>query len=1360
MSCEGVSKEQVNNAMRNHGLIFAKNKNLSQQEINDQLLAIHNAHSKVDEKYYLFGDISVQYRRSEVAKRQKGLKLGSLTPDNEKGRVAGVEIHDIMADLINFYHNKKGSMAAIEKKAFEGTFPMPKIGFQALQNLAQELITQIEDIQKGIDPKGKVIIHPELFVLDPIKNIGGTIDLFALFSDGTGAQYDYKTRAAYNKEEGYVKTGYREDGSFGIISDLITYDTVSSYEIAMEGYADALTNPNNVKVVRQNRLVPIYIEFNKIPLEKQTEGNTFGSRLVKVEASETMSQFLSQLPVGERTRFEGLNKLITNQISQLSKLHRALDEKKVDKEDIPAVQQRIRVLQAAIKNMTLREDMNTTLDDITKLLEEIQIALRQQENNTDGTKNQHYPSYGEMLKYLEWLSVYKDISDQTQSYFAELKKTNPEAFKKLDEKFIRLNDRLGKFSYEVSARVQNMIMKEIKTSMYNPDGSLKTLEELKWIDSRTLHFSEIDNPIFKEAWKLIQSFQYDKKKEFETITKDIWSISEELFKWASANGMDRMSAFRKIINPDNGNLHAKLTKEFRTTLFELFNDPTKISYLKSKEIYQIKDQKKYKEEYETLLEEKKKQLKAKHNNLEDLFYGDQLDTASSVFTSRYNIELQKWKEKNDLSLNSAWTNKYAIRRWTEIKPELYEKNLSEEYKYIKANKPLSDYYDMWLKYMEEFTTKLGMTPYEDIRPEFIPNIRKEIVEHFAKDGLHLGAAINEFMDSFNTREDDSYLTEIDETTGDPVKKIRIMYLNPFRDKDGNIDLERKSYDLTTSLLMFGAMALNYEHVSKIEPKIRAIKMLLANPISEYSGLAVTDQRGIPVKGKVQKYLTKAGLNTDTYRLLEDFTDLYLYGIKFKVKSMSKNYNTTKALVKLKNYHGLVRLGFAIIPASGAYIAGKTGIYFESKKRISYTEEQWRQAQYELVVHPNKYQSAIMFFDPYNDDAYERTFRGKSATAKRKLFSERAAFWPLRKADIKIMDHITMAMMHNFGVDKDGNLGRLNRDSLDASLYTPLIDAYKVDEVTGEVSMNITKEAYISFRNAVKKTAGGIIGNMNPEDVSATDVSLTQNIMMQFKTWMPGVVRERTGKLRFDDDLQAMRWGRFAALADQFKRYDLTEEDVKFTAQLYKFSTKVLLPEMGKLIADLTTFGLLNKYGIFGYERVNKERALLKYQAWIGENPDMIGKTTFEDFLEIKEGQMRAVLVELRVIFGFLGLIIFLGGSGDDDEPRYMSNFMTRNLYKILTKAESELAFMWTPGELLKLISNPVPMASMLTVTGKSIRNFTDEMRDWANGENSSQDKSPMGYYFMQWVPGGSQLGRFFEFFDEYRKSPYTPVIAQ
>jgi hypothetical protein len=90
MGCEPLSKTKVNNAIRNRGLIFEKNKSLSQQEIYDQLLSVHNAHSKVDEKYFLFDDIAVKYRRSEVAKRKKGLKLRSLTEDNEKGRVAGV----------------------------------------------------------------------------------------------------------------------------------------------------------------------------------------------------------------------------------------------------------------------------------------------------------------------------------------------------------------------------------------------------------------------------------------------------------------------------------------------------------------------------------------------------------------------------------------------------------------------------------------------------------------------------------------------------------------------------------------------------------------------------------------------------------------------------------------------------------------------------------------------------------------------------------------------------------------------------------------------------------------------------------------------------------------------------------------------------------------------------------------------------------------------------------------------------------------------------------------------------------------------------------------------------------------------
>lgn len=1362
MSCEPLDKNVANNVMRNHGLMYSKNPNLSQQEIYDQLLQIHNAHSKVDEKYFLFGFIPIKTRVSEQAKRKLGLRLSSASHDDEIGRGGGTYLHAVLAEIVNFHYNKKGNFQDIKKRAMTGEYKMNEYGFNTLDRLAKSIISQIEEQQRQIG-KGRAIIHPEIFVLDPRKNVGGTIDVLAIFSDGTASIYDYKSRKPGKDSEGNVKMGRTEFG-YGLLSDLLTSGDTKSFDLAMTTYKEILTEANNIKSIRQNRLVPLFVQYTSLPKDEKNTliDKTIDKEFIRIQATEEDSPFLSQLPVGgERSRFEGLNKLLTNQNSQIEKLRKKYEDKGISKEEKDKILVRIKSLQKAVKNITLKEEMSSTIADIATLLEEVRNSLKQNPLTEKNEPNPNYPTLNDFIQFKQQLGIYSNIIDQSNTFFKELQKTNPEEFNKQYFKLREYAEKIEEHSYEVALRIQNEILTEISENYKTPTGGLKPLPELNWLDSRSLHFSDMDHPIFKEAWKIIQTEQQRMKNEFKEMDKDVWKITENLFKWAKDNGISRLDAYKLLVDPESGNLYKTITKEFSKELAELrFGERTSENfderYKKIREYYEL-NEKLFHEEYEKKLEEQKERLKFANNNLEDLLTDDGvIFTSAQYYKERYNRALTKWIALNDLEHSpGAWFNKYN-NKYIKLKPEVEKAHRSPEYQKILDTPVLLEYYKMWTRYMGKFSKMLNIQDYSELPREFIPNIRKELVEHFASDGLHIKAAMKEFVDSFNVREEDSHLTQIDETTGDMIKRIPILFMNPFIDKDGKVDLERKSYDLTASLLLFGKMAMNFQHMNSIEPKIQALKLIMAEPTAEQGGTEVTDSYGRKIRGKYQPFLTKAGKGTDTYEILESFTDFYLYGIKFKEKSLSSKINTTKLLLKIKNYNALTKLGFAIIPSGGAFVAGKIGLLTESKKGTSYTTQQWREAELDLIRKPKLYHAFVEFFDPYNDDAYERIFRGRSATAKRKLFSDRAAFWPLRKADEKIMNHITIAMAHNYGLDKEGNLIRLNKPGVDASLYTPLIDAFKENK-DGEITIPMKEEAYIAFRNAVKKTSQGVIGNMNPEDVSMTDLSLTQNIMMQFKTWMPGVVRERTGKLRYDEDIQAMRWGRFKALADQFGMYHINQEDLDFGQQLTTFFGKVLVPEIGKLILDLTTFGLAPRLGM---KRVNEEKAMLKYQQYIAENPEFAGKVTFDDFLEVKQGQMKAVLVELRIILGFLGFVLFLGGSGDDDKPRYMDNWATRNIYKILSKANSELAFMWSPTQFLQLMKNPVPMTSLLTLTQKTIKNGYDETLDLVKGENSPQDKSGPGYYLLQWFPGGSQLARFFELFPEYKKSPYAPGKAR
>ena len=366
-------------------------------------------------------------------------------------------------------------------------------------------------------------------------------------------------------------------------------------------------------------------------------------------------------------------------------------------------------------------------------------------------------------------------------------------------------------------------------------------------------------------------------------------------------------------------------------------------------------------------------------------------------------------------------------------------------------------------------------------------------------------------------------------------------------------------------------------------------------------------------------------------------------------------------------------------------------------------------------------------------------------------SDRTGFAPLIKVDDGISHTIAMSMAQNWGVKPDGSVIRFTKSGKVKGSYKdikPIVDLIQED---GSVK-GMSDAGFLQFRAAVKATIGEAIGNMNSDDVGAVDTDFFINQMMAFKSWMPALIQEYFGKLRYDETTQSMRWGRFKAYLNEYRKdLNLTAEQLESGKWFYTYMSKVVAPNIGKLALDIATFGIAPR---FGMKRVNETRARIMYDKWRLEHPALKDKISYDDFLEIKEGQIKAMTMQLRFIIGMVGLAMFLGGKGDDGEPRYYENFVTRNLYKMFSKAGSELTFMWNPAEFIRIAKNPLPITGMLTRLKNTVFNGFDESRDIMFGENSKQDKAPRGYYMSQWMYGGPQLTRFFEAFENMKKSQY------
>ena len=1343
MSCNvtNLSKDEILNIFRNRGHLFDIQVNQTAETTLEYLDWTESNVEKPEEEglYTIFGQ-EIAKRVSDLAKRHFESRVGkerasilNASNDSVISREAGTHMHAVLDKIVEALYNNKGTIQAAKAFAYSGKYSLSLEQFQRLENLAKHIISQVEEQQKKIDPEQRATVRTELTVVDPVKDRAGSIDVFVLFSDNSASIYDYKT----------MKVNPSHKHGDKIERDIVTHSKEQGYQLTMSEYRRILQERYGIRKIRHTRILPIGVEYVMKPRALRLENNTIVGSIKKVH-TELQSEFLDPLPVaGEETEFAGLNTLLEKQYALYSSLQDKLDQKGLSYRQRTEILDRLTALSRSINKTIVRGEIGDLLIGVRKLTESVMERLGKSEDDP------MYITNRELNDLVVELDVYTNLTAESSSFLLDLKQKGEEVFKKYKDSLYQISSNAQFVHHLLKTEMQKRALDEYVGEEYKTEqGNLAPTQPLSFIDRTFAQISEIDHPIFNAVWNLVSKKMNQTRKEIKDVHEDIADKTENLRKWAKQHGLSPMEAYKKIIDFKSGNLIHKYNREIwdKRNKAEKAGDVDTIKKMFQLNISKKDFEKEFKDDLEhftTIIEQRHKEDKDKIRRERETFI----------------------KQRDLLNSDEAWVNKFN-HKYLELKPEVGKANYSNEYKELLApqNKAVLDFYTMFEDYNRQFRDMLNLR-WSEVPDNFIANVRKNMMDNLiqSEGNVFKGfkGSMAELVDSFNTREEDVFIGSRD-ADGEVKRNIPVLFVNPFRDKDGRIDHTRKSYDLPRSLMLFANMAYNFKNMTEIEPDILALKSLLTDPSVEQAGELMKDQLGRPIPGKAKQFATKLGLTTSTAQLLEDFTDFYLYGIKFK-ESIAGNKNRVKALSKLKQYYSKQRLSFAVIPGGGAFVAGTLASILESRKNVSFTEKQGSEAFKSMGRDYGKYKGLSLFFDVYAENPIERYSSNLSTNLIQKALDTRNQFGFLRKTDETITDFVLNSMAYNFGINKEGKLLRLNRPDVtdeQRKEYTPINELVKVDKETGKISIDkLTEDSYLNFRQAVRSTVRNIIGSLAQDDISKVDTELLWNLMMHFKSWMPGVVRERMGKLRYDPYIQAFQYGRFKVLGSQFK---WTKEERENGLKIANHVINHGLPTLLRTAFDLMTFGLAPK---LGFSRVNKDRQKRLFYQWLMMNPQIAkGKNEqelFELYLQTVEGQLKAVLTEMRVLLGFLGLLTYMGGEADlDEEPRYMENWTTRNLFKVLTKGNSELSFMWNPNELLGFLSNPIPITGMLVLGYNTLKNTADEGRDVILGENSPYDKTPALYYTMQWAYGGTQLARILELYETYEKSPYWKQTAR
>jgi hypothetical protein len=854
MACRitNLTKEEIMNSMKNGDFIMQPLLNQTQEETHSRLTELSRVTKLEDtgHKYFLFGDIPIKESVSEKAKRKVGLRSTSITPDNDIQRRGGTFIHSVMRDLLDHLVNEKGTLDDIRGKAIHGDVKMDFKQFEQLRKLALRTKDEINKIQERIDPKGKVNIYLEQPMVDFMANEAGTVDVMAVFSDNTGAIYDYKTSG----KGGSIGLG--EHGK-EVKNNLLPYYDSRAYDLSMTDYKRIALERLGIKTIRQNRLLPIGVEYSYKATSDRTEGSKFKPEFQTVLAVDDTNPYLKPIPTGgEPSRWEGITKLIEGQYRTINTLSERLSKAKStdEKENI---KRRIDTIEKSINKTLVDEDINDLIQTISNLSTEANTRLIEPKTNDDNSPNPAYLNDGDLDNYKKEMSVYQDIFSNTHDYFRDIEEENPELFDKLQKDLFKMKPAfdqiLDKLNYESNNRIMSIVDKEFRDET---GEHLLPFEELSFSQLQFLKMSEINSPIFRTAWKLIEEAQFKTKQKFTEMDEKVYKITEDVFKWAKDNNLSRADAWKILVNEKTGNMYAKLDKSFNEKFRKAISDKDQkgIEFIKGN--YEFKNKEAWQKEYKERLESQKAIIKANHNNLEATTDSNgKIIVSAKKQKESYENRLESWITSNNLAgSNAAWLNEYNVRRYLKVKDESLASNYSEEYKRIRNIKPLHDFYETSNEYMEEFASIFGISDQRELPSNFIPNVRKETLEHLTRDVFHPIAALKEMMDAFKVREEDIYLARTDENG--ISRQIPILFKNPFYGKDGKVDLTAKSYDLSSALMTFGKMAYNYEHMSQIEPTINSLKSLLGNPSPEQGGMQTRDRLGRKIKGKIEPFLTK------------------------------------------------------------------------------------------------------------------------------------------------------------------------------------------------------------------------------------------------------------------------------------------------------------------------------------------------------------------------------------------------------------------------------------------------------------------------------------------------------------------------
>lgn len=1204
----------------------------------------------------------------------------------------------------------------------------------------------------------QVVYNPK----DQVNDIAGTIDVMVIYSDGTIGIYDYKSmRFPFNsktKDYSEVQDSKRQ------LFDL----QLSQYKsILKESWG--LTDSD----FRETRIVPINMQF-------KIGGRRGNQAFEKVEMGRPSlnKDYLDQLTVADEqvAGDDNLNIFLNKLYQERNKLRAEVNISKGDKKK--KLNARLSKLNNTINDLIVKQDISGALSDIASIIEDV-------ENNNN-------LSAGQILEYKEFIELYDTFNTAFKQSLDQL-----EDKEDVIQRIRYYNDMLDAARVTINQKLIDLAQTMSERSLLD-GGKLKTgLGQI--FDG----ISEWNHPVIFTIGTVLAEQREKVVRRLLEEDESIDTVHDEYVAWAKRNGFTGINAFKPLIRASDGNLITRFKKEF-------YEEKNKIAEQGRTKYYNKEDITKEREWFESHYEFNEERWKEDYDKVKELLAGN--PTYSPKDRAR---ELSKMDAVNPKKNNNAW---FATKNWY-IRPKDHKdpaqaSYISDEWAFISkpGNEPAMKYYEMYSKYNREMNKMIG---HEVIRDNFVANIHASTIEKMGTLGVFKeNTLLQDMYRGLEVREYDHLFGTVDKD-GNPINKIPILYLDKLKREvtaKEKVEIENdvatqaprgskqffdevdrrvnelafqkgvadKSKDLTQSLKLMYRSALDYHYKSEVEDSIRLLREIVT--LDQYTEIP-TDRYNNPILNKLTGTLAKRmGASNTTEEIIDKFIKLHLYGQRIQSKDSTfrmgdKVYSTTKIIQLAQNFLSIKALGLNPILAGASNIGAQINRNILAGKGIYFGENTWKEALDQFTSSDEKTLAAIWFFEPSSRDlSYDRALK-KSVSGANKALNMRNVFALHRglinkrgksKYDVdnpyfgddNVDNTILLAMMKHWVLDSDGKL-KSKGDPLKPIKDENAKTLWEIFDSSGDVMKleGISEKEFVRFRRLVAEAQNRVKGSLTEDQMHIANTQVLSMMLMKFRNWMPGLIKERFGSFRYNPLLESYEQGHFIGTKDEIlpSMELIRSEQEAWSMSMGTIFGDLILPTLKNFISlgsEVITMGLYK-------HKIDEKKAEIHRRNFLKKNPDLDEKEfTLERFIDFRRRQWRTMARELRYLLGMSTLLLgAMSALGWDDEDE---NLLTYNMYKLAQRASLELSFFFSMDSVNEILKSPLPVMRLTTDFSNMIENFLVESSQ-AIGitPENTRDKTPFGYYTLKNIPGINQiLGMAAYFNQDQSKGTFEKIFGE